>query len=133
MNIAELKNSYGSACIGVVARIISDTELIISTDSSLLHLGDNIQVYYHGEDIFSPDGQNLGSYNRVKDTLQVIQLEPQYIIAKKEQTSSTPLSDLVTSPLLIKRTIPLCVDQNEIRPLSPVDMKIHVGDPVKLS
>lgn len=133
MNIAELKNLYGSVCIGVVARIISDTELIISTDSSLLHLGDDIQVYHHGEDLFSPDGQNLGSYNRVKDTLQVIQLEPQYIIAKKEQTSSTPLADLVTSPLLIKRTVPLCVDQDEIRPLSPVDMKIHVGDPVKLS
>lgn len=133
MTIKEMQNKFGPYCIGIIVRLISDTEIIAYADTSNLHIDDNIQIYHHGEDIITPDGDNLGAYNKVKDTLQITQIEPKYIIAKKTKRDSDFLQTFATSPLLVTHSVPMHIDQDEIHPLSPVDMNIHVGDPIKLA
>jgi len=124
--------------IGKVIKIVDQYRIIINVGASALHIGDTIEIFSSGEDIIDNAGNNLGPFILLKDKLEVIQTEKLYSICEKKTTktvSKSPLSELVTSPLLrdVTKTqrIPLNVDSDTIEPLSKMDPRINIGDFVR--
>lgn len=123
--------------LGKVIRIIDDRTLIVNVGSSFLNVGDEIQVYELGDVLKDLDGKELSYFVFVKDKLDVIDVQTDYSVCKKNKAIVKKLSSaFALSPLLeqqITEYQPLSVNRDEIQPLTPCDPQIHVGDPIKLA
>lgn len=123
--------------VGKVIRIIDEYTIIVDSGTNSLSVGQTVQVYETGEPITDLDGKILDNYYHIKDELEVVQVEDSYSICKKNKFITKTIDyRLALSPLLQdqrKERIPLSVDKAEIKPFSPFDSKIHLGDSVKLA
>lgn len=127
--------------LGHVIRILDKFTLIIDVGKNRLSTGDKIEVYVPSDPIIGLNGDIIDTFTYVKDTLEVIRVQDNYSVCKKNKQitrsfqSFSALSSL--SPMLEKsylEQVPLEIDESEISPISPLeDTKIHVGDLVKLA
>ena len=129
-------NNKGENFLGNVVRIISDLSLIIDVGEDFLTIGDKVQIYTVFDEIKDLDGNSLGPYENIKDTLNVVQTTANYSVCEKITTKRTsPYASLsnafTTSEYTVKES--LNVDKNEIQPLKKGNdnKQIHVGDYVK--
>lgn len=129
-------NNKGENFLGNVVRIISDLSLIIDVGEDFLTIGDKVQIYTVFDEIKDLDGNSLGPYENIKDTLNVVQTTANYSVCEKITTKRTSsyasLSNaFTTSEYTVKES--LNVDKNEIQPLKKGNdnKQIHVGDYVK--
>lgn len=121
--------------IGKVIRILDKYTLLVDVGSDILEVGSRIQVYEPIEMIKASDGTDLGFYNYIKDTLDVIRVEEHFSVCKKNESVSKTVS-LVLSPLLerqVTESIPLKIDENDIQSLNPKEPLIKVGDPIRFA
>ncbi len=128
---------YGENYIGNVIRIMDNRTLLVNAGSSLLQVGDTVQVYELGPEIFDLDKTSLGNYEFIKDTLKVIETNTHYSVCQKQKyeqkSSAYEIAQLKISPLFSQLTvpIPLSVNKEEIQSLKATDLLIHIGDPIK--
>ena len=135
MNSSIKKNNtqYGPNCIGNVIRIIDGRTLIVNIGASRLRLDDIIQVFALGEPLYDIDGNILCHYEHIKDTLKVIRVEEKYSVCQKQDSKTTNLM-LPLSPLFeTVQFVPLKVNECDIKPFAPVNLKVQLGDPIKLA
>lgn len=130
--------NYGPNYLGNVIRIIDERTLIINVGNHELSVGDTIYIYEIGDTLKDLDGSILCSYEHIKDSLEVIEVNENYSVCKKNKelkndSLSKALSSLALSPMLPTSYEPLKVDKKEIEPLTACDPIIHIGDPVKLA
>lgn len=136
-----MESSKQTRPLGHVIRILDKFTLIIDVGKNRLSVGDKIEVYVPSDPIIGLNGEVIDTFTYVKDTLDVIRVQDNYSICKKNKQiarSSQALSVLSSlSPMLEKdylEKVPLEIDESEISPISPLnDIKIHVGDLVKLA
>lgn len=126
--------NYGENCLGFVVRIISDKEIIIDVGEDDLTIGDEIQIYSPSDEIFDLDGDSLGIYEQVKETLEVTYTSMKYSICKKisriTQNVLDPMGDIFTTTVVREETIK--VESKSIKPMTNIeDPIIRIGDPVK--
>lgn len=133
----DVSTDFGPNYIGNVIRILDNRTLIVNAGDNQLSEGDRIAVYTPVEPIYDLDGTLLEVYEHTKDTLEVISVSESYSICKKtEMREINPPSSigLSLSPLFEtkKEFVPLNVNEKEISPLPDIDLKIHIGDPIKI-
>lgn len=139
----EKEKNYGSNCIGFVVRIISPTKLIIDIGEDVLTVGDKVQVYEASDEIFDLNGNSLGVYENIKETLTVTYTSTEYSVCSHqvEKTENKLTQLLINNPVLdsyaprtIIKDIDLPVREEDINPLKLDESKyIKTGDPVKKS
>lgn len=133
--LSEAKEKYGPKVIGQVIRITDEHTLIVSVGKGEVSPGDSLQVYEYLGDLIGPDGENYGSIEFVKASVEVVRCEPKYSICKtKKVTVKEPAGILALSPLLersVTHRVDLPIDKEDISPLNPQDSKVRIGDPVK--
>lgn len=130
-----IEKSYGNNCLGFVVRIISETALIIDVGEDTLTIGDYIQVYNASDEIKDLNGNPLGVFEDVKETLEVTYTSTDYSVCQKiSETIESPLNPLggALAPKTIRKAERINVDKNDIRKLKLEDNVIRVGDPVKM-
>lgn len=132
-----IEKNYGPSYVGNVIRILDNRTLIVNTGEDILSEGDTIAVYIPVEPIYDLDGRELAVYEYTKDKLEVIDTNQNYSVCQKKETKITEpstFSNLALSPLFEskKEFVPLDVNEEDISPLSKIDSKIHIGDPIKL-
>jgi len=129
------KKSGSKPSIGNVVRIIDSYTIIVNVGCDILKVGDKIQIYEPIEMIKDTNGNDLGFYNYIKDTLNVIKTENLFSVCRKneviEKTTSFALSPLLERKIYEK--VPLNIDANDICELKPSDPLIRVGDLIKLA
>lgn len=121
--------------IGKVIRILDKYTLLVDVGNDTLTVGSRIQVYEPVEMIKAPDGTELGFYNYIKDTLDVIRVEDHFSICRKKETVSKTVP-FVLSPLLEyhnSEDVPLKISESDIQALSPKEPLIKIGDPIKFA
>ena len=131
-------DSYIPKEIGKVIRILDKYTLLINAGIGILEVGNKIQVYELGDEIRNLDDSVIGYYVFIKDELNVVQVEDNYSVCKKEKNVPKYSESVFSfSPLLddaLTRKEPLSVDEADISPINqPNDLLIRVGDPVKLA
>lgn len=125
----------GENYLGNVVRIISDKELIIDVGEEDLTVGDKVQIYTVFDELTDLEGNSLGPYESIKETLDVVQTSKNYSVCKKIVTKKTSnyavLSVFSNSEYQVAEK--LNVNEKEIKPLTEYkdDKEIHVGDYVK--
>lgn len=128
-----------SDCIGKVIRIVDENTIIVNIGQSSLSRGENVQVYAEGEAIIDLSGDNLGSFIYIKDELEVIQVEKNYSVCKKQKKVTVKKAPVFALSPLLERTYeqtytklePLNIDPSEIKPLASIDTSIHIGDNIR--
>lgn len=124
--------------IGKVIRILDKYTLLINAGKKTLTSGSKVQVYELGEKIRDLDNSIIGYYVFIKDELNVIQVEENYSICKKEKIVQKGAATFIAlSPMLddaLTEKEPLNINSSDISPISPpADRSIHIGDSVKLA
>lgn len=124
--------------LGTVIRIIDEYTLVIDIGKRYVSIGDKIKVYQALDDLCTLDGTKLATFDYVKDTLEVIDVEDNYSICRKplKKAQPSPLAKLALSPLLESPEMvrsKLNVEQDSINPLPEHDDIIRPGDPVKMA
>lgn len=124
--------------LGTVIRILDEYTLVIDIGKRYVSIGDKIKVYQALDDLCTLDGTKLATFDYVKDTLEVIDVEDNYSICKKplKKIQPSPLAKLALSPLLESPEMvrsKLNVEQDSINPLPEHDDIIRLGDPVKMA
>lgn len=125
----------GDNYLGNVVRIISNKELIIDVGEEDLTVGDKVQIYTVFDELTDLQGNSLGPYENIKDTLDVVQTSNNYSVCKKIVTKKTSnyavLSMLSNTEYKVAEQ--LNVNEEDIKPLTEFkdDKEIHVGDYVK--
>ena len=121
--------------LGHVIRIIDEYTVIVDVGANALSVDDFIQIYQPREYIYDLEGNVLSEYFCIKDELKVIDVQEKYSVCRKVKEKIIQASRLILSPLLETQhqvIEKLSVDTNEIQPLTPIDMKVHVGDFIKI-
>lgn len=129
------QNSIFEEPIGKVIRILDEYTLLVDAGNNILAKGVHIQVYEPIEMITAPDGTELGFYDYIKDTLEVIRVEDHFSVCCKIEPISKEIP-LVLSPLLETRVterVPLKIDEKDIQSLKPKEPLIKIGDPIKFA
>lgn len=130
-----MEMNKGENYLGNVVRIISDKELIIDVGEEDLTVGDKVQIYTVFDELTDLEGNSLGPYENVKETLDVVQTSKNYSVCKKIVTKKASnyavLSALSNNVYQVAEK--LNVNEKEIKPLTEYkdDKEIHVGDYVK--
>lgn len=125
----------GENYLGNVVRIISDEALIIDVGENDLTVGDKVQIYTVFDELKDLEGNALGPYENIKDTLNVVQTSNNYSVCKKIVTRKSSnyavLSAFTNTEYNV--TEKLNVNKEDIEPLTEYkdDKEIHVGDYVK--
>ena len=130
------RSEYREDYIGDVIRIVSSSTILVNAGVDKIGVGDIVQVYEPGETIYDIDKNEIGKYDNIKDTLEVIRVEKTFAECKKvvgePLLSESPFPGLAFSPLLSRRRTTLNVKAEDIEPLQPIDDPvIHIGDPVR--
>lgn len=121
--------------LGHVIRIIDEYTVIVDVGANALSDDDFIQIYQPRDYIYDLEGNVLSEYFCIKDELKVIDVQEKYSVCRKVKEKIIQASRLILSPLLETQhqvIEKLSVDTNEIQPLTPIDMKVHVGDFIKI-
>lgn len=121
--------------LGHVIRIIDEYTIIVDAGANALSVDDFIQIYQPCDYIYDLDGNVLSEYFCIKDELKVIDVQEKYSVCRKVKEKVVQTSRLILSPLLETQhriTEKLSVESSELQPLEPIDMKIHVGDFIKI-
>lgn len=132
-----MEHNIEHSALGHVIRIIDSYTVIVDVGKSDLSPGDVIQIYSLGDPIVGLDGKELCKYINVKDTLDVIDVQDNYSVCKKNKEVtrkihySIPLSPMLEQTFIERET--LFVDESEIQPIPHTDNKIHVGDFIKFA
>ncbi len=129
------QNTTNKSPIGKVIRILDKYTLLVDAGNDTLTVGSRIQVYEPVEMIKALDGSELGFYNYIKDTLDVIRVEDHFSVCRKSGTVPKAVS-FVLSPLLehrISEDVPLKINESDVQALSPKEPLIRIGDPVKFA
>ena len=121
--------------LGKVIRIISDSRIIVDVGENQLTIGDDLLIFTQGEEIFDLDGNSLGLYENIKDTVTVIQTASEYSICAKytkEVVSSLSVFASMMSAHTEQKEVPMNIEQGDIQPLLiNEDCTIHLGDFVR--
>lgn len=122
--------------LGTVIRILDEYTLVIDVGNSRVSVGDKVKVYQPLDDLFSPDGKKVATFDYTKDILEVIDTEENYSVCKKPTTKvqKSTFARLALSPMLeTSETVysKLNVAEESIASLPDHDSVIHIGDPVK--
>lgn len=128
-----------SDCIGKIIRIVDEHTIIVNIGQRKLSRGENVQVYAEGEPIVDLSGKALGSFIYIKDELEVVQVEENYSVCKKQKQVTVKKNPAFALSPLLERTHeqtytklePLNVDSSEIKPLASIDTSIHIGDNIR--
>lgn len=132
-----MKKHTDSSAIGHVIRIIDNYTVIVDVGKSKLSVGDTVQIYVPGEPIVDLNGNELCKFVHVKDTLDVIDVQNNYSLCKKNKEITHKINiGIPLSPMLehvYTECEPLPVNADEINKISAVDKKIHVGDLIKFA
>ena len=129
------QNSIFKEPIGKVIRILDQYTLLVDAGNDILTEGSHIQVYEPIEMITAPDGTELGFYDYIKDTLEVIRVEDHFSVCRKNESIPKTIS-LALSPLLdahVTERVPLKIDEKDIQSLKPKEPLIKIGDPIKFA
>ena len=121
--------------LGHVIRIIDEYTVIVDVGANALSVDDFIQIYQPRDYIYDLEGNVLSEYFCIKDELKVLDVQEKYSVCRKVKEKIIQASRLILSPLLETQhqvIEKLSVDTNEIQPLTPIDMKVHVGDFIKI-
>lgn len=130
-----MESNKGENYLGNVVRIISDEALIIDVGENDLTVGDKVQIYTVFDELKDLEGNALGPYENIKDTLNVVQTSNNYSVCKKIVTRRSSnyavLSAFTNTEYNV--TEKLNVNKEDIEPLTEYkdDKEIHVGDYVK--
>ena len=121
--------------VGNVIRILDEFTLLINAGSAFVSVGDKIQVYDESGIIYDLNGESLGEFSFVKDELDVIQVEENFSLCRKNKIISRNAALALTLSPLLNYThtekAPLPVNSSELSPLPSADPTIHVGDKVR--
>lgn len=123
-----------TSCLGKVIRILSEKAIIIDVGSDYLTEGDKVQIYTASDEILDLDGNQLGVFENIKDTLDVVQTSENYSICKKLAEKATSTSILLQGLYSQKTVVAenINVDESQIDALDITDDKtIRLGDLVK--
>lgn len=129
------KNDFSS--LGHVIRIIDKYTIIVDAGKSKLSVGDIIQIYSIGEPLIGLDGESLGNFLYVKDTLDVIEVQDNYSVCEKNKeithkaSLNIPLSPMLEHTYTERES--LSVNGDEIKRIPSIDRKVHVGDFIKFA
>ncbi|MBQ9328542.1 MAG: hypothetical protein IJ225_08430 [Solobacterium sp.] len=124
-----------TSAIGKVVRIISDKRLIIDVGEDELTIGDKVVIFTESDEITDTEGNSLGRYEYVKDTLDVIETSDMYSVCAKLEVVETSSLGVVATMFNKTRTIEanLKVNEKDIKPLAnESDPTIRVGDLVRM-
>ena len=124
-----------SSAIGKVVRIISDKRLIIDVGEDELTIGDKVVIFTESDEIKDLEGNSLGRFEFVKDTLDVVETSELYsVCAKIEVVDTTSLGVVSTIFSKTKRIeVDLKVSTEDIKPFSTIDdPTIKIGDLVRM-
>lgn len=134
MSGAEVKY-YGPKCVGNVIRILDNRTVIVHFTSYQASIGDKIQIYELGDMLRDVNGSELGYYEYIKETLDVVRVEENYSICQKNKMKTQhyqfPLSPLLGTDAEI--AVPLNADIADFNPYQIKEPLVKVGDPVKLA
>ncbi len=124
--------------IGKIIMIPNEFTVIASYKNKIeLDIGDKVNVYITAAEIIDPETEQiLGTYDLVKETLEIVELYEEYFICQK--TSGNLDFDFLLSPLLSdagleKKAQILNVDADQNLNLHTCDKTIKIGDLVKLA
>lgn len=122
--------------IGEVIKIPDEYTLVVSRISAnAIAVGDQVAVYEVASDILDPKThRKLGTYDFIKQTLEVTEVYEKYFICKTTHTITyNPFSfDVLPDSLKTTvETVPLKVDDEQNENLHLKDEVIRIGDPVK--
>lgn len=129
-----MNKENGTSCLGKVIRILSEKAIIIDVGSDYLTEGDKVRIYTASDEILDLDGNQLGVFENIKDTLDVVQTSENYSICKKLAEKATGTSILLQGLYNQKTVVAenINVDESQIDALDITDDKtIRLGDLVK--
>lgn len=125
----------GENYLGNVVRIISNKELIIDVGEEDLTVGDKVQIYTVFDELTDLEGNSLGPYENIKETLDVVQTSKNYSVCKKIVTKKSSSYAILSSFSNVEYKVAekLNINEEDIKPLTEYkdDKEIHVGDYVK--
>lgn len=123
-----------------VAMIPDATRIVIncgSEDTDSVYVGREIEVYLPGQEIIDPDSKEvIGTYDLVKDRLEITSVYATYSVARKIKEEKRSLVSIISSPMLAEKTYvsydSIDVDNEDNLNLKIENKTIKVGDFVKL-
>lgn len=125
----------GENYLGNVIRIIDEKSLIIDVGDDYLSVGDKVAIYTTSDDIKDLEGNSLGVFEVIKNTLEVTQTAANYSVCKniviEESNMAYRFAALTTKKIVVAQD--LNIDKNEIDPLTDVKnpTTIVIGDFVR--
>lgn len=112
-----------------IIKIIDDETIVINAGSNNnISRGDEFEIYEIGENIKDPvSGENLGSLDTIKDTVEAVTVFPKMCICKHLDSYANSVGSIAT---LITRNTPktLNVDVSQISGGLSSDKTIRIGD-----
>lgn len=127
-----------NSVIGRVIRILDEYHVIVDAGKNALNKGDAVEIIEANGEVIDLDGNDLGEFVLVKDSLNVIQVEEKYSICEKNETvkiKKLPISEIALSPLLRETTytkrIPLNINGDISLEDHSFDLSIKLGDLVR--
>lgn len=122
--------------IGKVIKIPDETTIIISHKEQNLIVGNKIAVYDPMSKIIDPDTKEvLGTYDFIKERLEIIEIYPKYAICRKYTKPVTTMRALapILEGLMVKNheDMILNVNPKDNESLLPRNTIINIGDPIK--
>lgn len=124
-----------SSAIGKVVRIISDKRLIIDVGEDELTIGDKVVIFTESDEIKDLEGNSLGRFEFVKDTLDVVETSELYSVCAKVEVVDTSSLGVVSTMFNRTKMIEadLKVAKEDIEPLTVKgDITIKIGDLVRM-
>ena len=123
---------------GTVVRIVDEYTVIIDVGyEDGVTLGMKFVIYTEGQNIYTPRGKKLEKIEYPKAKVEVVHVQKKLSLAQSSEFVSEMASEKIAKALASMATISgrrrkeLPVDANAIQKLTPVDMKVKVGDKVR--
>lgn len=118
-----------------VIKIISDTKILINAGANYkLKVGDSLEIFSIGEEIFDPDtNASLGTLDTLKCTVDVTTVYPQMALCQKIEYQTQTVVQAISATVNSKQIKRLDVDPIEISGGLSSDLTIRIGDLVRKS
>ena len=111
-----------------IVKIINDSTVVINAGSDdKVKKGDKFEIYETGEEVIDPKtGENLGTLDTIKETLNIVRIYPKMCICRK-------IVDISTLTGMKSRYKSLNVDTKDISGgITDENYVIKVGDKVRI-
>ncbi|WP_368190397.1 hypothetical protein [Blautia sp. 1033sp1_1033st1_G9_1033SCRN_220408] len=132
-----MKKKNDTSLLGHVIRITDKYTIIVDVGKSKLSVGDIVQIYSIGEPLVGLDEKPLGDFIYIKDTLDVIDVQDNYSVCRKNKKIMHKVNLAIPLSPMLEQTYterePLFVNDDEIKRMPNIDKKVHVGDFIKFA